>query len=331
MKNRFNKFLRAATGNWRTAVFAITSKCNCRCIMCDMHKQTPQTIGIEDARRIIRFLAENRFLTVYFTGGEPTLHPDIIEMVKYANKLGLVTSLTTNGTSSVNLVRNLKEAGLNIISVSLDHWEPEICSKIRGHNGILEKQERVITACREMGLKVYALACLNEFLVNGDVTMMIDYVSQRLKVPLALCYPTTSKMNSFRLDSKLCNEFSAESLKLTVAAFLRSKRDGIKIANMGLYLEDALKKPEEKPNFWCKGGETVVYVDWNGDVYPCFLKPRLFNILDGTTPAFLKNVKCNECMVNCFREPSIIPGIFLSPMLTWKEGIYSRNVIGMYM
>lgn len=331
MKNRFNKFLRVATGNWRTAIFAITNRCNCRCIMCDMHRQTPQTMEIENVKRTLRFLAENHFLTVYFTGGEATLHPDILEIVSYANKLGLVTSLTTNGTSSVSLIRNLKKAGLNVISVSLDHWDPEICKQIRGYEGIQAKQERVILACRDIGLKIYALAYLNEFLLNGDITRMIDYVSERLKVPFAFCYPTTSSINSFRLDSKLHDESVNESLMRTVATFLRAKKAGVKIADMGLYLEDVLKKPDEKPSIYCKGGETVVYVDWNGDVYPCFLKPRIFNIFDGMKPAFLKNVKCNECMINCFREPSFVPRIFFSPRLLWRESVYSRNVIGIYL
>ena len=72
----------------RTAVFAVTTRCNCRCAMCDIHKMPPNSISLHDAMRALDFLLRNKFLIVYFTGGEPTLHPNIVEMVRYANRLG---------------------------------------------------------------------------------------------------------------------------------------------------------------------------------------------------------------------------------------------------
>jgi len=136
--------MRFLKGFRKTAVFAITTRCNCRCMMCDMYKKPPRSISFEDARKVLDFLYENKFLIVYFTGGEPTLHPDVIDIVKYANDLGFVTAMTTNGTVSKDTLVKLKEAGLYLLSVSFDHWEPEICEKIRRHKGIKDKQERTM-------------------------------------------------------------------------------------------------------------------------------------------------------------------------------------------
>jgi len=77
------------------------------------------------------------------------------------------------------------------------------------------------------------------------------------------------------------------------------------------------------PNYYCEGKEEVAYVDWKADVYPCFLKPKLFNILIGDKPRFLKKVKCNECLINCFREPSLFPQALKSPKLVVREVIHS--------
>jgi len=74
----------------------------------------------------------------------------------------------------------------------------------------------------------------------------------------------------------------------------------------------------------------VVYVDWLGDVYPCFLKEKLFNALNGDIPKFLKDVRCNDCLINCFREPSILPQIFSPPNLFIREVFHSYPTRGLY-
>ncbi|MEM2875749.1 MAG: radical SAM protein [Candidatus Bathyarchaeia archaeon] len=157
-KDVFTKFLK---GFKRTAVFAITTRCNCKCLMCDMYRQPPKTVSIEGAKEILDFLSKNKFLIVYFTGGEPTLHPNVVEIVEYANKLGLVTAMTTNGTASKETVTKLKDAGLYLLTVSFDHWDPSVCEKIRRHTGIKAKQESVIKHCREVGLRTHTLTFLN--------------------------------------------------------------------------------------------------------------------------------------------------------------------------
>lgn len=316
------KFLK---GYRRTAVFAITSRCNCKCRMCDIHRREPQQISIEDAKNVLDFLAKNKFLVVYFTGGEPTLHPGVIEIVNYANRLGLVTTMTTNGTVSKELLLELKKAGLYLLSVSLDHWDATVCEKIRNHKDIMTKQVETLKYLNEIGLRTYALAFLNSFLIEDGVERLIDYANNVIGVPFGFCYPTTSNINTYRLGSSLSKGESEEKLRKSVETILRLKKSGREIANLATYVEDTLNLGEgTNPNFYCKGGEDIVYIDWFGDVYPCFLKGKLFNILKDEQSNFKKHVKCNDCMINCFREPSLLPQI-LSPSLLAKEVYYSYS------
>lgn len=316
-------FVRFLKGYDKTAVFAITNRCNCKCYMCDMHKKEPQQISLQDAKNVLNFLAKNKFLITYFTGGEPTLHPNIVEIVEYANKLGLVSTMTTNGTVSKGLLNELKNAGLYLASVSLDHWDKEKCEKIRNHKDIMAKQIDTLRYLNEIGVRTYALAFLNSFLIEDGVEQLVDYVNNVIKVPFGFCYPTTTDVNTYRLGSSISKDKSREKLKKNIEALLMLKRSGREIANLATYIEDIKNVDEEKtPNFYCKGGEDVVYIDWFGDVYPCFRKGKLFNILTDKKSNFQKNIKCNECLINCFREPSLLPQI-LSPSLLTKEIHYS--------
>ncbi|MCW4039080.1 MAG: radical SAM protein [Candidatus Bathyarchaeota archaeon] len=327
LKDAVKKFVR---GYRKTAVFALTTKCNCKCIMCDMHAKKPEYIPLNDAKKVLKFLADNGFLIAYFTGGEPTLHPNIVEIVDYAGKLGVVTTLTTNGSVSKSMLKRLKNAGLYVLSVSLDHWDPQICEMIRNHKNIMTKVLETIKYSRSIGLKAYALAFLNPFLVQDGVDKLVDYTNNALQVPLGFCYPTKSDVNSYGLGGQLSAEELSRGMDLSVKKLLTAKKNGGNIANLWVYMEDVLNFREgNQPNFYCKGGEEVIYVDWHGDVYPCFLREKMFNILRDK-PRFLKDVKCNDCLINCFREPSILPQLPSSPRLLTLEALYSRSSRWLY-
>jgi cyclic pyranopterin phosphate synthase len=69
--------------------------------------------------------------SVKFTGGEPLLRPDLVEIVK-AVPPGMESSLTTNGSMLADVARDLKDAGLRRVNVSLDSLNHETYTKITG-------------------------------------------------------------------------------------------------------------------------------------------------------------------------------------------------------
>jgi MoaA/NifB/PqqE/SkfB family radical SAM enzyme len=313
-------------GRRKTAVFALTSRCNCKCVMCDMHRQAPEEISLTDAKRVLDTLARNGFLIAYFTGGEPTLHPDIVDIVSYAGELGLVTTMTTNGTPSKALLSQLKDAGLYLLSVSLDHWDPDICENIRKYRKIFERQTDTLKYLKEIGLRTYALAYLNPILLRDGVDKLVSFANDELGVPLGFCYPTNCDANSYSLGGELAKEEPSNRLGDEVKRLLDLKRSGRQIANLYCYMKDAANFPNKHPSFHCRGGEDVVYVDWLGDVYPCFLKrEKLFNAIRDREPRFLMGVQCDDCLINCFREPSFLTEMFHPPTLFFREAYRSYS------
>jgi MoaA/NifB/PqqE/SkfB family radical SAM enzyme len=270
-----------------------------------MHRLDPAYIPLDHGMRLLQFLYDNKFILVYFTGGEPTLHPDLVSLVQHASRLGLVTSMTTNGTSSLTTLAQLRDAGLDVLSVSLDHWDGGVCERVRGHRRIQAKQEAKLRYAKQIGLRVYALAYLNPLLCeDGAIQTYVEYVNQMLDIPVAFCFPTTSDENTYRLRG-VGSEVDFSKLYQTIHTILQLKRGGHRILNPTVYLEDILRFLRRKPPaIYCRGGEDVVYIDWLGNTYPCFLRPKLFNALEDV-PLFLRRVQCSDCVINCFREPSI--------------------------
>ncbi|MBD3374224.1 radical SAM protein [candidate division KSB1 bacterium] len=100
--------------------YFITTTCNCRCQFCDIWKQQERhqarlsdvLQNLTQAKRLgIRF--------VDFTGGEPLMHPHLPEMLLYAKRLGLMTTLTTNGLLYPERSKELVSL-VDLLHISLD-------------------------------------------------------------------------------------------------------------------------------------------------------------------------------------------------------------------
>jgi radical SAM protein with 4Fe4S-binding SPASM domain len=103
--------------------FEITRKCNLACPHCYIDAGRPR-VGELCTPEILRLLEEMARMGVWavtFTGGEPTLHTDFVELVQFARGQGLLVGIATNGMFlSDDLLDRLPRDGV-IISVSLDN------------------------------------------------------------------------------------------------------------------------------------------------------------------------------------------------------------------
>lgn len=100
----------------------VTRRCNLSCDHCPRHAHSsPNADMPPDMYR--RIIDDNPALCwVHLQGlGEPTLHPDIDMMIRYAKRRGIITSLTTNGTQlDLPMVRRLAGAELDRLCISID-------------------------------------------------------------------------------------------------------------------------------------------------------------------------------------------------------------------
>lgn len=112
---------------------SLTPNCNLSCIYC--HKEGEESpkeqITAEEIAEILRVAAKFEIRSVKFTGGEPLLRQDLLEIIRSVPD-GMESSLTTNGTLLARLASGLKEAGLRRVNVSLDSLNPDTYKKITG-------------------------------------------------------------------------------------------------------------------------------------------------------------------------------------------------------
>jgi MoaA/NifB/PqqE/SkfB family radical SAM enzyme len=103
----------------------VTDRCNLDCFYCTEFDNSVPHPSLENLRQWIRKIHELGCIRLGIQGGEPLLHPDIVEIVRYSKSLGLRTSLSTNGFKLTSeLVAGFESAGLDSLQISVDRMTP---------------------------------------------------------------------------------------------------------------------------------------------------------------------------------------------------------------
>jgi heme b synthase len=149
----------------RLVAWETTRNCNLACVHCRASATMGPHEGELDTAEALRLLdqiAEVGQPIIILTGGEPLLRPDIFEIARYGTDLGMRMVMALNGTLITETVaRQLIDAGIQRISVSLDGSSPETHDRFRQVEGAFESTLRGIDLLKEVGM---------EFQINTTIT-----------------------------------------------------------------------------------------------------------------------------------------------------------------
>jgi uncharacterized radical SAM superfamily Fe-S cluster-containing enzyme len=140
----------------------LTNRCNLTCPVCFANANAAGYLYEPDliqVRTMLQALRDERPVdtrTVQFSGGEPTIHPNFIEIVAMAREMGFThIQAATNGLMLNNheFARRAKEAGLSTLYLQFDGVTDDVYLKTRGEP-LFEKKMQTIESCRQAGIKI---------------------------------------------------------------------------------------------------------------------------------------------------------------------------------
>ncbi len=139
---------------------SVTDKCNLSCFYCRSDpgscgiEPVEGSLGVEDYLKIGRVAAELGIRRIRLTGGEPLVHPGLLEIVGGLADLQGVKdlSLTTNGILLEKLAPGLAKAGLKRVNISLDSLDEANFRQIT-NGGKLDSTLRGIDRSLDVGLR----------------------------------------------------------------------------------------------------------------------------------------------------------------------------------
>jgi pyruvate-formate lyase-activating enzyme len=146
---------RAGEGPLARCELLITSACNFACPYCRGAK--PELRGKMRRREwepILKAWVAEGLQNVRFSGGEPTLHPELLEMVRYVKACGAHRiAISSNGSAAWEVYERLLEAGVDDFSISLDACCASTGDEMAG--GISGAWAKVTEAIRRLSERAY--------------------------------------------------------------------------------------------------------------------------------------------------------------------------------
>jgi MoaA/NifB/PqqE/SkfB family radical SAM enzyme len=125
------------------------SRCNCRCVMCDIWKATDaREVSADDLERHVASLASMGVEWAVFSGGEPLMHSDLFRLCRILRGRGIRVTILSTG---LLLERHAEAIVSNVddVIVSLD-GPPEIHDRIRRVPGAFAELSRGVLAIRSL-------------------------------------------------------------------------------------------------------------------------------------------------------------------------------------
>jgi 12,18-didecarboxysiroheme deacetylase len=170
-------------------VWNVTRACNLKCIHCYAHavsRSRETELTTEQAKTMIDDLAQFGVPVLLFSGGEPLVRPDLVELARYAVAKGMRAVISTNGTLITReKAKELKSVGLSYVGVSLDGMEA-INDQFRGKKGAFREAMQGIRNCQDAGLKVGLRFTINR--MNMDEVSRIFDLLEASNIPRVCFY-----------------------------------------------------------------------------------------------------------------------------------------------
>lgn len=277
-----NEHLLARTEGPSHAQICLTNVCPQNCRYCYNKDRRGALLNTSEIKELIQELKKMGVVWLGFTGGEPLLNKDIVEIVKSVGDDCAIKLFTTGVNLTEQLAAELKEAGLLYVSISLDHWKEEEHDRIRGYKGAFRTALRAIDIFKGIGVHVSVSAVLPREMLHGNqVQEFLEYLIS-LGVHEAWLSETKPTVEAFWNEASVITE--EERLSLVSMQDKYNKEGRITVNYLGHF--------EGGEHFGCNAGNKMIYIDAFGEVSPCVFTPMTFgNVRDKSVQAVFTEMK----------------------------------------
>jgi uncharacterized radical SAM superfamily Fe-S cluster-containing enzyme len=164
-------------------IIEVNSNCNMDCPLCFSEARPGFSLTLEEVEQMLDDLVrtEGNPEVVQFSGGEPTIHPQIIEFVKAAQARNIpFIMINTNGKRIAHDDRFLEQ--LNEVRPSLyfqfDGFEPETYRILRGDPNVIDEKLRALDRLAQIGLNVTIVPAIERGVNEHEIGRIVEFAIQ---------------------------------------------------------------------------------------------------------------------------------------------------------
>jgi radical SAM protein with 4Fe4S-binding SPASM domain len=248
----------------QTVYWICTQACNLHCSYCyqDAHKKRPSELSTQEAKSLIRQTADAGVPTFIFTGGEPFVRRDLLELAAYARSCTLQANVITNGSYITNKNVAQVAAIFHNVTISVD-GVMEAHDRSRGR-GSWARAVNAVELLIAAGVNVDVNSVLTRFGLGGvdDLLALVGQwrVGQHRIIP---------QFPMGRAGHVTEDELTEESI-LQLGDYLHAAARAVSSRTESYAAEGSYSTRLTRRNH-CGAGLSEISVDPEGWVYPCKL------------------------------------------------------------
>uniref|UniRef100_A0A0C1NI68 Radical SAM protein n=1 Tax=Tolypothrix bouteillei VB521301 TaxID=1479485 RepID=A0A0C1NI68_9CYAN len=304
------------TGGPGCCIFAINNACNANCGFCNfardtLSKEQWKFVDCEEGIESINILFREGIRYLVFTGGEPTLNPNLIRFVEHGTRLGIKCMVVTNGgLLTATKINQLADAGLSSFIISVDAATQSAHEKNRGLEGVCNRIKEANKLLADIGMHATASVTMSHLV---DYDALPNFLKSLGFRSVVFSYPLTQLSSTFLgySDSGLVTHTN-DSLWQAYEKIKQMKKQ-FQVVNPTLSLEEMQRfVRDEDQKYPCLGGYRFFFLDWNLQMWRChFWHEPMCSIYEFDSSKLVRD-GCTKCMINCYRDPSLMQHIAVS-------------------
>jgi MoaA/NifB/PqqE/SkfB family radical SAM enzyme len=270
-------------------------RCNLSCTYCNEYDDVSKPVPLDTMKQRIDHLHRLGTTIVTISGGEPLLHPELDDLIRYIRRQGIITGMITNGyLLTAERIKRLNKAGLDHMQISIDNVMPDEVSK--KSLKVLDKKLQLLSEHADFHVNINSV-------VGGGIHNPHD----------ALVVGRRARVLGFTSTVGIIHDGDGQLRPLDDNArevFLKMK--GMERSHYSRLNWFQNNIAHGKPNEWkCRAGARYIYVCEDGLVHYCSqqrgypAKPLAEYTTDDIRREFLTEKGCApHCTVSCVHQVS---------------------------
>ena len=279
------------------SVWNLTNLCNLRCKHCyqdSEHARLADELTLAEKLDLVDQMAEQYIPMIAFAGGEPTICPDLLPVLRRCQQYGIHTTIATHGgTMTPKLAAELAEAGVRYVEISLDSVHPARHDAFRGQPGMWHRTVRGMRCVVEQeGLRLGIAMCVHQdnyaevedmlqFAVDIGAGVLAHFnfipVGRGLEMTAADLTPAQRErmlqmFNRWMQSGKIGIISTAPQFGRVCLA--SAPTDGLQACSHAGSGSGEKARVVAKYLGACGAGRTYVCIEPNGDITPCVYLPH---------------------------------------------------------
>ena len=294
--------------------YEVTLSCNCNCRHCDLGGliKDEKQIRPEEYADLTQRLKP---LAAQISGGEPLLRKDlaaIVKAIKQSDGLPYVILVTNGVLLNESNYLQLREAGVNQFSISLD-FPDERHDQFRRRPGLYKRLEQRLPRLAKLGFRDIIL---NTAITRANMREILSLAEKAADWNVGISYSAYTALRTGNTGYCINNGQDLEVLRKGINELIILKKNSTHIVNPEPVLRDTLRFFEQgyMPN--CKAGIRFLIIMPDGSLVPCSLHRSKYSNREEMIRDFCRTNSCDACYVaiRSYSELSLLSHIKSSPM-----------------